>query len=173
MTNHELRCQHVQAEITEAFLARRTADADDLAHAEGCTACSAHREDLAILHRELSAEPPPRLRDEVLRSVHAQAVAELRRERQRIATPLPAGFRQELVRILGRAAAAFPVVLVWNLAVLYLGRALLTPFVPAPLVSVLAVAYLIAATGWLTLIYGSIPFVAHGQVQRRLREAHP
>ena len=76
------------------------------------------------------------------------------------------------MRILASAAAALPLVLLWNFAVLSLGGELLAGLLPATLLGGLGAAYVLAAGGWLAVVYGSIPFVAHGQARRRLREAN-
>lgn len=166
-------CDEIQARLTDAFLAREEAAVGDVRHADGCDACGALQTELAALAEGFAAAPEPALRDEAFAAAHTRARAALRSARplpERAHATLPVGYGRELTRILAGATAALPVVLVWNLAVLSLGSMLLRGVVPPLLLGALGTAYVIAAAGWLALLYGSIPFVAHGQVQRRLQE---
>ena len=54
-------CREVQTRLTDDFLAHRQPDAGDLAHAQACPACGAHRADLRGFAEALDSfsTPPP------------------------------------------------------------------------------------------------------------------
>jgi len=158
-------CQGVQERLEEALLARREAGAPDLAHAAGCPACRACRDDLLALGAELHAAPAPEPPAAVVRAAWRRAAEELRRAAAR--RPLPRGYGRELLRLLGGTAAAFPAVLLWNAAVMALGADLLARWLPPDLVVALGAAYAVAAGGTVALVFGALPVVAHGRMQQR------
>jgi hypothetical protein len=172
----ETPCEEVEARLVEALLARTQPTAQDCAHAAACPSCGPALDELRTLRRALDAAAEPEPRPALLAAAWRGAVAELERAR---AAPAPAkapiqgvplGFHRELGRLLGGALAPLPLVLLWNVALLALGQRLLAGWVPAPVLSMLAVGYVLAAAGWIALLYGSIPLVAHRRVQRRLPE---
>jgi hypothetical protein len=166
-------CRGVQERMTEALLARRDADAPDLLHAESCPACAAQRDDLLAIRAGLDALPAPAPAAEVVTAARRRAIAALAVEAAPARAPLPSGYRRELLRILAAPLAALPVVLLWNWAVLAWGAELLAGLVPAALLAAVGAAYAVAAGGSVALLFGSIPFVAHGQAQQRLPEVNP
>lgn len=116
---------------------------------------------LAPLLDSLAApEPPERLVQRTLE----MASAELRAGSQ-AALPMrgrvPDGFKRELARLLGASALSLPLFLLWNLAVLWLGGEILATWLPASFTWGLAAAYLFGATGWLALVLGTLPVLAH------------
>ncbi len=109
-------------------------------------------------------EPEPAVVARTLRAARAELRASAR--------PV---FAAELTRLLAAALPATILVLAWNLAVLWLGPELLSGFLPASLSPRLAVAlpalYVAGAMGWLALLVGSLPAVAHRLAARRELEA--
>jgi len=83
---------------------------------------------------------------------------------------VPEGFRRELAWLLVVAVAPLPLVVLWNAALLAVGDRLLAGLLPAPLLSALAAAYVLSAAAWLSLLYGSLPFVAQRRAERRAEE---
>lgn len=102
------------------------------------------------------------------------ASAELRAERQselKGHAVVPAGFRRELARLLGASALSLPLFVLWNLAVLWLGREILAAWLPASFTWGLAGAYAFGAIGWLALVLGTLPVLAHRRALLRHHEA--
>lgn len=173
----ESRCDAVQERLTESWLAQSVPAAADREHVGACPRCHAHATALEQLDEGLGgiAVPAPspayraaldaRLRDE-LRGTGAAPAAVPDAPR----AALPRGYRRELARLLLAAVAPLPLVLLWNVGVLVLGSELLRGVVPDGLVNLLGVLYAIAAAGWLAILYGAVPFVAHRQVSQRHRE---
>ncbi len=157
-------CERIREGLEEALLSRDEigrAEREHLAQCPDCRAAAARLRSLAAALDALPApEPPPELLATTL-------------SRARTALAPPAGFGRELLRVFAGAAAVFPLVVLWNWAVLSAGEELLAPFLPAPLLTALAAGWVLAASGWLALLYGSIPFLAHRRVLRRLNEVTP
>ncbi|HYB13655.1 MAG TPA: hypothetical protein VEG67_09290 [Myxococcota bacterium] len=170
-------CREARAALEDAFLDRRTPGAEVRAHLDSCTSCREVEVELRTLSEALlglAAESPPErlLARTVLRGRAELAPGSLARAGTGPLGPrLPRGFGGELLRLLGVATAALPLVLAWNALVIHVGGRLLGGVVPEPVLSVLAGAYLASVAGWLAFLYGSIPFVAHRRVQRTISEA--
>jgi hypothetical protein len=166
-------CADVEARLAEALLERREPSDPDRAHARDCGACAALLGELDELRLALGALPAPEPPRELVSRAWRRAAAELRGSPLARSTPgelrrgVPEGFRRELLRLLGVALAPLPLVALWNAALLALGDRLLAGLVPAPLLSTLAAAYVLSAAAWLSLLYGSLPFVAQRRVERR------
>ena len=90
---------------------------------------------------------------------------------QRSHALVPTGFKRELARLLGASALSLPLFLLWNLAVLALGREILATWLPASLTWGLAGAYVFGAIGWLALVLGTLPVLAHRRALLRHNEA--
>ena len=139
--------------LIEAFLARELP-------AEGDGGAGLRRL-AAALEAEPTPEPHPAV---VARTLH-RARAELAAEQQ----------RRELLLTLGRllAATALPVLLAlaWNVALLQLAPPFLANWLPPAVAWALVGAYAFGSAGWLALLYGSLPALAHRSVARRQREA--
>ena len=90
---------------------------------------------------------------------------------QRSHALVPTGFKRELARLLGASALSLPLFLLWNLAVLSLGREILATWLPAPFTWGLAGAYVFGAIGWLALVLGTLPILAHRRALLRHHEA--
>jgi hypothetical protein len=84
---------------------------------------------------------------------------------------VPTGFKRELARLLGASALSLPLFLLWNLAVLSLGREILAGWLPASFTWGLAGAYAFGAIGWLALVLGTLPVLAHRRALLRHDEA--
>lgn len=104
-------------------------------------------------------EPPPELASRAFRAARAELRAGAR----------PALLR-ELARLAAPAAAALPVVVAVNFAVVWLGSELLAARIPEGLGRALLAAYALGALGWLSLFVASLPALAHRALARRLRE---
>jgi hypothetical protein len=91
--------------------------------------------------------------------------------RQRGHASVPTGFKRELARLLGASALSLPLFLLWNLAVLSLGREILAGWLPASFTWGLAGAYAFGAIGWLALVLGTLPVLAHRRALLRHDEA--
>ena len=118
-----------------------------------------------------AAPAPPR---ELVQRTLGAARAELRAERAVAGLPahvVAAGFERELLRLLAAAAPALLVAVAWNLLVLLRGPALLDAWMPSLLAWALPVAYVLGAAGWLALVLGSLPVLAHRRAHRRVQEA--
>ena len=76
-------------------------------------------------------------------------------------TFVPTGFKRELARLLGASALSLPLFLLWNLAILSLGREILATWLPPSFTWSLAGAYVLGAIGWLALVVGTLPVLAH------------
>lgn len=170
--SHET-CQGVQERLMDALLAREDPAAPDLAHSEGCDACRALRDDLLALRAGLDAIPSPEPSEDVVSRTRERALAALAAGPVRGRASLPEGFGRQLVRVLAPPALLLPLVVLWNFAVVSLAGDLLRGFLPAALLNAAGVAYALAAGGCLALLFGSIPFVAHHEARRRLREVTP
>lgn len=132
-------------------------------------------ERLAPLLDSLDAsEPSEELVSRTLRLASEQLRAEtslaLQRP-QRSRAVVPVGFKRELARLLGASVVSLPLVLLWNAAVLSLGRELLEAWLPASLTFGLAGFYVFGAVGWLALVLGTLPILAHRQALLRHQEA--
>jgi hypothetical protein len=99
----------------------------------------------------------------------------LRAARAELRATAPRVFTAELTRLLAAALPAALLVALWNAAVLWIGPDLLSGFLPGSLSPRLAVAlptlYVAGAVGWLALLVGSLPAVAHRLAARRELEA--
>ena len=84
---------------------------------------------------------------------------------------VPTGFRRELARLLGASALSLPLFALWNLAVLWLGHQILAIWLPVSFTWGLAGAYLFGAIGWLALVLGTLPVLAHRRALLRHHEA--
>jgi hypothetical protein len=162
--------------LEDAFLSRRAPGAEIRAHLDSCVACRELEAALRTLGKELeslpAAAPPERLiaRTQLRGRAELASPSLVRAGARTLAPALPRGFGREVLRLLGVATAALPLVLAWNALVLRIGGRLLAGFVPEPILSVLAGAYLASVAGWLAFVYGSIPFVAHRRVRRTISE---
>ena len=112
--------------------------------------------------------PPAELVDRTLRAARVELARALP-EPARAA--MPVGFKRELARLLGLSAAPGALALLWNALVVVLAPSILTSWLPAPVASALVGLYAFAALGWLALVYGSLPFVAHRRALMRHQEA--
>ena len=174
----ERRCDGVRERLQEALLARGEVGRAEREHLAQCAGCAAVQARLRSLAKALDALPVPEPRPELVATTLARARTALaepsaHRSPSAARSAPVAGFGAELLRVLAAAAAPLPLVLLWNWAVLALGAELLGPFLPAPLLAALAVGWGLAAAGWLALLYGSIPFLAHRRAVRRLNEVTP
>jgi hypothetical protein len=61
--------------------------------------------------------------------------------------------------------------LLWNLAILSLGREILVAWLPASFAWGLVGAYVFGAIGWLALVLGTLPVLAHRRALMRHNEA--
>jgi hypothetical protein len=166
-------CAAVEARLVEALLARREPDPADLEHARECVACGAARDELRALRLALDAQPAPEPSLALASAAWRSAARELQAAPavpEALPRGVPEGFARELVRLLAVALAPLPLVVLWNGALLALGDRLLAGLVPAPLLSALAAAYVLSAAAWLSLLYGSLPFVAQRRAERRGEE---
>lgn len=84
---------------------------------------------------------------------------------------IPAGFPRELARLLGASALSLPLYLLWNLGILSLGREILLMWLPASYTWALTGVYLFGAVGWLALVLGTLPVLAHRRALLRHNEA--
>jgi hypothetical protein len=84
---------------------------------------------------------------------------------------VPAGFKRELARLLGASALSLPLFLLWNLVILSLGREILLTWLPVYFTWGLAGAYVFGAIGWLALVLGTLPVLAHRRALLRHNEA--
>jgi hypothetical protein len=170
------RCAEVEGRLVEALLARREPSEADRAHTRDCVDCTAARDELEGLRLALGALPAPEPSRELASVAWRRAARELRvappaRSAPALRSGVAQGFPRELARLLAVALAPLPLVALWNAALLTLGDRLLAGIVPAPLLSALAAAYVLSAAAWLSLLYGSLPFVAQRRAERRDEEA--
>lgn len=84
---------------------------------------------------------------------------------------IPAGFKRELARLLGASALSLPLYLLWNIGILSLGREILLMWLPASYTWALTGVYLFGAVGWLALVLGTLPVLAHRRALLRHNEA--
>lgn len=162
-------CTGVQERLIEALLAHDQAAAPDLAHAEGCAACRTLRDDLLDVRAGLGADAEHEPSQALVQRTLLATRSALRR-RKPVEAPLPVGFKRELARLLAAPLAVLPLVLLWNWTVLVFGGELLAAWLPTALIAALGAAYALAAGGSLAAVFGSLPVVAHGRTQQRLRE---
>jgi len=114
--------------------------------------------------------------EDLVRHTLQLASAELRAgpqpaPQQRGHAVVPTGYKLELARLLGASALSLPFFLLWNLAVLWLGREILASWLPASFGWGLAGAYAFGAIGWLAVVLGTLPFLAHKRALLRQHEA--
>ena len=130
---------------------------------------------LAPLLDSLEApEPSEELVSRTLRLASAQLRAETQSALQRpkrTHSVVPVGFKRELARLLGASAVSLPLVLLWNAAILSVGREILESWLPASFTCGLAGVYVFGAIGWLALVLGTLPILAHRQALLRHQEA--
>lgn len=170
----ERSCEEIEAGLIETFLAGEQPAAALGAHTLRCPACARTRAQLADLSARLDALAAPEpLGTAALDSIRRRVLTTLERDSRRARAPLPSGYTRELLRILGPAVAVLPVVLLWNAAVLHYADVMLADLLPGALRAALAAGYIAASAGWLALLFGSIPFVAHARVQRPSTEVRP
>jgi hypothetical protein len=111
--------------------------------------------------------PPPALVDRALLA----ARAELARPPMAPVRPgLAPGFGRELARLLALTAAPLALLVLVNAAIVWNAPGWLADWLPAPLLALGAAAWAFGALGWLALVWGSLPFVAHRRALTRLRE---
>ena len=132
--------------------------------------------ELARLAPSLDSLEEPQPSEELISRTLQLASAELRAGAhaalaQRGHAALPTGFARELARLLGASALSLPLFLLWNLAILWLGRELLEAWLPASLTWGLAGVYVFGAIGWLALVLGTLPVLAHRRALLRHNEA--
>jgi hypothetical protein len=132
--------------------------------------------ELARLAPSLDALEAPQPSEGLVSGTLQLASAELRAVTQSDLQPpghavVPAGFKRELARLLGASALSLPLFLLWNLAILSLGREILAAWLPASFTWGLAGAYLFGAIGWLALVLGALPVLAHRRALLRHSEA--
>ena len=151
--------------MVEAFLAGEAAPAVDRERARGDRELAELEADLLVLARELdgveTAEPSATLLTQTVRAGRSELAAAHR----------PGDLVREWARLLGASAAALPLVIAWNAAVLFLLPPLLAKLLPEALAAALPVLYVFGAAGWLALLYVSLPALAHKSLTRRQREA--
>ena len=83
---------------------------------------------------------------------------------------MPAGFKRELARLLVATIPALTLVVGWNALIWNHVPPLLEAWLPSALASALVGAYVVGAVGWTSLVYGSLPVLAHRRATLRLRE---
>ena len=163
-------CQNSEEMLYDALLAHEDPGAIALPHLEGCARCRALRLELVALARDLDAVPGSEASPALcVRTLHV-ARLELSAAASAIA-PLPDGFRRELLRLIGGAIVPLPLVIAWNFALVFVGSELLATWLPAWALTGIAGFYALAAAGWLALVYGSLPLLAHRRVRQRPVEA--
>lgn len=117
-------------------------------------------------------EPPEALVDHTLQMASAELhLGTQSTLQQRGHAVMPAGFQRELARLLGASALSLPLFLLWNLGILSLGREILITWLPVSFTWGLAGAYLFGAIGWLALVLGTLPVLAHKRALLRHNEA--
>jgi len=169
-------CRLARVALDEAFLERGALGAEIRAHLDSCVACRGVEAELRALGEALRALPVGAVPERVVARTLLRGRAELATDSlplmgtRSLVHRLPPGFTAELLRLLGVATAALPLVLAWNALVIRLGDRLLDGWLPDPVLGVLAGAYLASVAGWLAFLYGSIPFVAHRRVLRTISE---
>ncbi len=157
-----MSCEAVQRRLEEALAARREPAAGDHAHAEGCSACAAHRRFLVELTAELDALVVPPLAPAVLAATRERAAGALR---ERAAWR---GFGRELAAAVALALVALPVAVAHGLLVARGASALLGAWVPAPVLSWLGLVYFGSVALAFGVLYGSLPLAV--AFSRRMRE---
>jgi len=127
---------------------------------------------LASLHHELAAAAPRVPPEALVQDTLRRASQELR-EGTAVAPrwrAIPEGFERELARLLLAALPALALAIGWNAYVLARGPELLAAWLPLQLAWALPIAYAGGAAGWLALVLGSLPLLAHRRALMRLRE---
>jgi hypothetical protein len=164
------RCPEIEAQLIEAFLARREVGDAEAAHSEGCARCGAARAELSRLGNVLSL-PVAELESDRAGAILAAARAALdetsRSVRPDAAAALPPGFGRELARLLGFAALPLPLLVLAYAGLANVGGTLLRDLLPPFLAPVVGLALAVSAASWLGLAYGALPFVAHYRTHRR------
>lgn len=171
--SHEARCATAEEALLEALLGREPLSTVDAVHVDACERCLRLRGELEVLAIELASAPEPEAPESLVERTLRRARAELRGDLLPVppATSLPEGFGRELARLLGGALLPLPLVLAWNATILFFAGDLLSAWLPGGLITLIGAAYVTAAAGWLALLYGALPFLAHLGVRRRLSEA--
>jgi len=113
---------------------------------------------------------------EAPREPDARLVAHTQRlARAELRATTPRAVTAELIRLVAAALPAVCLVLAWNAAVLWIGPDLVAGLLPTSLAPKLAAAlptlYVVGAAGWMALLVGSLPAVAHRLAARRELEA--
>lgn len=160
-----MSCEEIQQHLDQAILARRSPDAADRSHVEGCASCGAHRSFLLALAADLEAQRVPAPQPAVLAAGRRRAVQALRERREM------QGFLRELVRPLALGLLALPVALVHGFLVARLASALLAGWLPGPLLGFLGVLYFGSLALALGVLYGSIPVAVTLARRARLEPA--
>jgi hypothetical protein len=81
--------------------------------------------------------------------------------------PMPVGFKRELLRLVTATLPALVLVVAWNLLILTRAPEMLAAWLGEPLAMALVGAYVVGATGWLALTYGTLPMLAHRRARLR------
>ncbi len=147
-----------ETRLVERFLAREPLEATDPEDA-------ALAEELRRLDAALEGGAAPEPPQAVVARTLQRASAELGAAASTTDTLVEFG------RLLVLAALPLPLILAWNAAVLVFGPELLAGVLPEGIAWWVPTTYVIGAAGWLALLYGSLPAVAHRTLARRRREA--
>ncbi|MCP3986023.1 MAG: hypothetical protein GY723_16695 [bacterium] len=125
------------------------------------------RELMPILERDTVPEP-----SDALVSATLERASTLLRTPAPIPahTEIPVGFKRELAKLIAAVSVPFLFVLGWNAFVILRVPGFLGTWLPDPLAWALPAAYVLGAAGWLTLVFGSLPVVAHRRAWLRHQE---
>lgn len=152
-----MSCADVQDRLTDAFLAREDAGAEDLDHAACCAACGPHAEELRAVGRHLEAVQVPAPRAAFVAACEARALQALRAQRAARA-PVPLhGLAPDMIRAAALALLALPVAVGHAWLVAWAGARFLGPWIPGPVLGWLGVFYFLPVALGLGVLYGVIP----------------
>jgi hypothetical protein len=159
--------EDLEARLIEAFLAREGAGADRPPEVDEDPSLAAFARDLARLEVELSTLPEPDAPESLVARSLALGRAELR-------PTTPRAVALQLGRLVLAAALPLAAVLLTHLLLVLYGPGViagwLPDFLPRSLATALPWVYAIGAAGWLALLLGSLPTLAHRTAARHPQE---
>lgn len=166
-----MSCEDVQERLTEAFLARMAPVPEDAAHAAGCAACGSLVRELRSVAEHLAVVLVPDLRPAARAACEARALHALRAQRAAHAPAPLRGLGRDLARATLLGLLALPIAVGHAWLVAWVGSAVLSPWLPGPILGWLGILYFAPVVLGLGVLYGAIPLAVVAGRRQPLEES--